>query len=275
MERVNCDFCGSSDSHLWASSSGIDVVKCRKCGLMYSNPRLTKEELDEFYKSEYFKEGGNYTEDQLRMKQYQVDIDDLHKTCGTKGKILDVGCAIGLFLRALPDTWEKYGIDGSRSAASLGRDKYQLNLFSGELPSVDFFKPDFFVVIIMRGTLEHLPSPKQYMKKVYELLKDGGTFVISTLPNLDSIAAKLFKKDFRLLLPKQHLYHFTTKTVNNYLEDQGFEIVRYYYPYLETPYAHLCKDVCSLFTNKILSRQSPPFFKSTMTVYAKKRKNKR
>ena len=254
METVDCDYCKNDDTILWAERFGVKVVKCKKCGLIYSNPRYTHEELSEFYKSEYFKQGGNYTEDTMRMKQYKIDIADFEKVCGTSGRVLDVGCAIGLFLSMLPKTWEKYGIDDSEEATKLGSEKYGLNLLSGDLPSVDFYDNNYFDVIIMRGTLEHVPSPHAYIKKVYHLLKPGGIFVISTLPNVDSIAAKIYRNKFRLLLPRQHLYHFTPQTVKNYLDLFQFEILRYYYPYLGTPYASPVKDFFNLFFNKLMGK---------------------
>lgn len=272
MEHTRCDFCGRDDFRLWSSKFNINVVKCNNCDLMYSNPRLTKEKLSEFYKNEYFKTGGNYTEDQLRMKQHEIDIRDFNKVCPGPGRILDVGCAIGLFLRGLPDIWEKYGIDMSREAVELGRGKYNLNLVPGELSSTDYFEPDFFDVVYMRATLEHVQSPRAYIKKISEILKPDGFFIISNLPNLNSLAARIYKSDFRLLLPRQHLYHFTPKTLQNYLSQFNFKISRIYYPYLETPYANLLKDVFALFFNKLFSKESPPFFRNVMTVYAQKRK---
>ncbi len=272
MEYVRCDFCGMDDYTVWAKNYGINVVKCNNCGLMYSNPRLTSDELTEFYKEEYFKTGGNYTEDALRMKQYDVDIKDFEKVCRPPGKILDVGCAIGLFLNRLPGSWEKYGIDISKEAIELGKREYGLNLVQGDLPSSSSFQADSFDVVLMRGTLEHVQSPKAYIEKIHEVLNPGGIFVISNLPNLGSFAARLYRKDFRLLLPRQHLYHFTMKTIEKYLFLFDLNILRIYYPYLETPYANVVKDIFSLLFNRMLSKQCPPFFRNVMTIYAEKNK---
>ncbi len=270
MEHVVCDFCGRNDYKQWASKYEINVVRCNNCGLLYSNPRLTREELSAFYKGEYFKEGGNYTEDEMRMRQYKVDMNDFAKVCEPGGKILDVGCALGLFLARLPDTWEKYGIDVSKEALELGRRQYDLDLSHGELPCTNHFKPEFFDVVYMRATLEHVQSPKAYVKKIHEILKPGGILVISNLPNLSSLAARLYRSDFRLLLPRQHLYHFTHATIRKYLDLFSFDVIRIYYPYLETPYANVAKDIVALFLNRIIRRESPPFFRSVMTVYARK-----
>lgn len=271
MEYVRCDFCDSDDTKTWARNSAINVVKCTNCGLMYSNPRLTSEELSEFYKNEYFKEGGNYTEDPIRFRQYLVDIRDFIKVCKPPGRILDIGCAIGFFLDNLPDEWEKYGIDSSKEAVEYGKGKYNLKLFEGYLPRTNLFEPDFFDVIHMRATLEHVESPKIYLRRIFELLRPGGILVISNLPNLNSLAAKIYKSNFRLLLPRQHLYHFTPETIRNYLHMFEFEIQRIYYPYIETPYANIFKDLFALFFNKFTSRKSPPFFRNVMTIYAQKK----
>ena len=81
LEYVSCNHCGKSDAELYAMVSYIDemnrrpellkkddpillnaeianrkfsLVKCKNCGLIYVNPRLTRKSLAKLYETEYF-----------------------------------------------------------------------------------------------------------------------------------------------------------------------------------------------------------------------------
>ena len=45
MENVNCNLCSADDSRLIYKKENYNVVRCKKCGLTYINPRPDKNEL--------------------------------------------------------------------------------------------------------------------------------------------------------------------------------------------------------------------------------------
>lgn len=63
MEKANCSVCGADHSDLlfsqydlmFGKNEGIrfNVVKCRDCGMLFTNPRPTQDEIGEFYRPEY------------------------------------------------------------------------------------------------------------------------------------------------------------------------------------------------------------------------------
>lgn len=63
-KKTRCALCGSDDYSVVCREAApkrgevrkIDNVICNKCGLIYNNPMLTDEYLDNYYKNEFVKE---------------------------------------------------------------------------------------------------------------------------------------------------------------------------------------------------------------------------
>ena len=269
-EYVKCNLCGADNYKFWSKKDGIDIVKCKDCGLIYSNPRLTKESQIEYYSKQYFDEG-DYDGDILRKGMYAIEIENqIKKNVGTHGRFLDVGCAYGAFLTHLPDTFEKYAVEFSPQAAEYARKVNGFNVETGELSQTKF--PDnYFDVIHFRGVIEHVQDPTLDLKTAFRLLKPKGFLIISTTPNIESLAGRVYREMFRQVFPLEHIYYFSPKTLCALLDKTNFRIVKKYYPYLKTPYENLFKDLMDFILNKFKGTESPPFFKSMMTFYAKKK----
>ncbi|MBA7660523.1 hypothetical protein ES703_68525 [subsurface metagenome] len=60
LEYVRCNLCGSNNYHLiylgkdrlLGKKGEFRIVKCNRCGLVYLNPRPTKEKLTYYYSSD-------------------------------------------------------------------------------------------------------------------------------------------------------------------------------------------------------------------------------
>jgi hypothetical protein len=116
FEYVGCDLCGSDDAKLLFLKRGrltgfnFRIVKCRKCGLIYVNPRLSKDSLKSLYNESYYKGEGfdNYVEYVRDYERgyslkfpYREILDTIESIVGgLRGKyLLDVGCGLGLLLK--------------------------------------------------------------------------------------------------------------------------------------------------------------------------------
>ena len=268
MENVNCNLCGSSETEFWGKKAGIDIVKCRKCGLIYCNPRPDNEELQAFYSADYF-DDGHYAGDELRQRMYEIEIEEILANVARRGRFLDVGCAVGKFLLTLPDTFEKWGTEFSAAAARIGREKFGLNIITGQVRNIEL-PEKYFDIVQMRGVLEHSQNPYEDLLSMRRALKDEGVLRISQLPNIGSISAVLFRTKFNQVKPGEHLYYFSPETIGAMLKKAGFSITSINYPYLETPYAALARDIIELVKCIFQDRETPAFFGNMMIVYAKK-----
>jgi len=139
------------------------------------------------------------------------------------GRLLDVGCGKGGFLRGARDRgWRCFGVEISFQASNDAR-RMGLDVATGRFEDVDY--PDsFFDVITMYHVLEHLHDPRQALSKAYQLLKSEGLLVVA-VPNFDSLQARLFGQRWYHLDAPRHLYHFTPRTLKMLLHQIGFKVL--------------------------------------------------
>lgn len=268
MEYVACNLCDRDETRPWGFKDGLTIVVCKNCGLMYTNPRLDAQELDAYYSLSYF-DDRTQEADPKRYHMYQLEVADMKRSIDMKGKFLDVGCANGIFLTVLPDSFEKYGIEFSQEAAEMGRKKYGLDIHVGNLSGAPY-EDGSFDVVHMRAVIEHMQDPRRQLAAANRILRPGGWLIVSTTPNLDGPIGFLYRERARLVYPKEHIYYFTRGTLSQMLKITGFTPARWVYPYWKTPYARVFQDLVDFIVNYFTGKDSPPFWRSVMTVYAHK-----
>jgi ubiquinone/menaquinone biosynthesis C-methylase UbiE len=100
-------------------------------------------------------------------------------------KILDVGCGIGTYLRALKRFTSKlYGVDVEEERIneaalrlSSGQEKITPNVFVAPAEKLPF-KEEKFDVVLMNEVLEHVEDDQKAVKEAIRVLKGGGHLVI-------------------------------------------------------------------------------------------------
>ncbi len=237
MEYVKCNICNRDNTKLLFKAKDLnnrmngefDIVKCQNCGLVYINPRPTKSEIFEFYQ--------DYTLHKYRVKDAKGNKDLFGRIYNSiannssfnpfrlKGKVkscvLDIGCGIGYYLKKLKDEgWETYGVEISPIAVKIGREQFGLDISQGDVTDA-CFKENFFDVVLMQWSLEHMHDPLSVLSEVRKIIKNNGIFIIG-VPNIDGLSARIFKDLWYDLDAPRHLYHFSPKTLNLALEKTGF-----------------------------------------------------
>ena len=145
-----------------------------------------------------------------------------------RGRLLDVGCGGGNFLRTLTNDWllegrfDVKGIDideaAIASAVGLGVDAEV-----HDFPNTPYADTEFDIVT-MRHSLEHMYSPKAAIQEVHRLLRQGGKLLIE-VPNFGSWGPLIFRDRWSAADAPRHLYHFTLATLRDLLERNGFRVV--------------------------------------------------
>lgn len=220
-----CPVCSGTEHVLWGQVAAFSIIRCTTCGLGMTDPFPTDEELSRVNKEMYQAEqrGATYLKNKNYFtRRYKKNLRNIKEYTST-GKLLDVGCNIGFFLKVARDEgFETTGVELNKESAAYGREQFGLDIRSDYLENIAF-KEGRFDVVTLFDVLEHVPDMTSFLKEVHRLLKPGGLLTVQ-LPNIASLMADLTRSHWSWLTPPDHLYHFTPETVTRLLEQHGFVV---------------------------------------------------
>jgi len=244
MEQVACNLCGAEDAELlfaatlpgsespadWSayrcthSGYGIHppIVRCRRCGLVYANPRREEADLEDTYAAV---EDPLYLEEREgRVLTFEHHLRPLERLTGPPAgrALLDVGAYTGVFLEiAARHGWETWGVEPSRWAVEEAR-RQGLNVMQGTTRTTGLPRA-YFDVVTMWDVIEHLADPLEELSRAHSLLKEGGLLVVHTI-DIGSPFARLMGQRWPWLM-EMHLIYFDRRTLRAMLEKAGFSVV--------------------------------------------------
>ena len=179
-----CIICGSSKyeklffgEHCYKGKSFF-LVRCLNCGLMYRNPQFDKESTRALYRDpNYFEskyKGGverSYIESKKDYFREAKKTIKKIKKYKEKGKLLEIGCAGGYFLKVAKKMGYKVvGVEISEEMSDYARNSLGLKVITGVFEEIDFDK-EKFDVIYGAHVLEHIPDPLDFLNKISKILR--------------------------------------------------------------------------------------------------------
>lgn len=231
--KVVCPICDSRGTRLSLQlerlSKKWNIYGCGDCLTEFVYPIPPDEELEQMYNWFYtenllrFRELLNPNYGRLSFPRQWGIIKSLVKKRG--GKILDFGCGGGHFLSRVSSDWQKYGVDISGEARVVAKKKGVITFEA--LDDLREFT-NFFDVIVMFATIEHLPNPKEVVRQLSKLLKVGGLFVVMT-GDVRSVKAISQGRQWHLYTPPGHLFFFSAHSVDWLMGHLGFRKVKHLY----------------------------------------------
>lgn len=270
MEKHICPLCGEDKpSFLFQDFKGNKYWRCSSEGFVFQRP-ISSVNDNTLWTSAVDPDGRKRDltkERDFKLKNWYGDIvNNLNHV--SSAKVLDIGCGLGYLLSALPESWQKYGYEVSDFAknfinSNFAEIKLIDDLYSREDEISDKYR-DYFDVVICYHVIEHIEYPDVFMSNLRKIIKPKGILIIGT-PNVGSIAAKLFKGNFRLL-GDGHSSLFNQKILSCLMKKYGFKIYKKEFPFVKTDYFTLV-NLLKMFNVKKIS---PAFYGSIMTFYARR-----
>jgi SAM-dependent methyltransferase len=239
LEVVACNLCGSSDHEtIYAArpdlvrdvdlgrkfrASGDELltqplVRCRQCGLRFVNPRIAAPAMLDGYASGSDPEYVSQMD--ARVRTFRRGLPEIERLAGGRGRLLDVGCAAGAFLKAATDAgWDAVGIEPNAWLAAWGAEHYGVTILVGSLDDVALSGP--FDVVTLWDVIEHTPDPMHVLRRLNGLLRPGGLLIVN-YPDAGSAVARALGRRWPFL-SSVHLYYFTRRTMREALRRAGFD----------------------------------------------------
>jgi 2-polyprenyl-3-methyl-5-hydroxy-6-metoxy-1,4-benzoquinol methylase len=217
----SCDLCGAGNPRFLLNSPGLDgpLVECVDCGFRYVGRRRSAlvfgNQAAEETAAQLQAANQNFKHLRLEEEHRLAVLNarwraDLIRSITPSGKLLEIGCARGDFLRVAREWFDVRGVepspelaDSAQQVAPVYRDTIERTPWSG------------FDVVASFHVIEHVDSPRSFIAAAVQRLKPGGLLVIET-PNIDSLPFKVLKSKWRQFIP-EHYYFFSPQTLSRLL----------------------------------------------------------
>jgi 2-polyprenyl-3-methyl-5-hydroxy-6-metoxy-1,4-benzoquinol methylase len=203
-------------------------VKCRKCGLFYVGERRSN--------LAFGSDTAAATTQRIRDANRDltgIDLGEERRLAGlnaktrldlirqyhSSGKLLEVGCARGDFLRVAREYFTVVGVEPNEELASDAVAFAPVD--QGMIETHPYSEYD---VAASFHVIEHTDSPRRFLEAIAARVRRGGVVVIET-PNIHSLPFRLLKSRWRQFIP-EHYFFFDEKTMAKLMEDAGLKVER-------------------------------------------------
>ncbi len=261
----NCYCCGKSDFQLFFKAKDnyakeyFDIVQCKDCGFVFTNPRPDDIEIGKYYSSpEYMSHNSHsggliqhiyrYARKYMMRKKLEIIQQSVNKK--QDFSLLDFGCGTGDFLKYIQShEIMAEGIEPDAQARAVAKSVNQLNIFSIEDAAA--LLPGKYDVITLWHVLEHVHDLHAQIALFNVWLKPGGVLMIA-VPNIESLDAKKYGKYWDALDVPRHLYHFSPNTIKKIVTQHQFTSIEQHPLLLDAYYVSL-RSEWHRGTNRFLS----------------------
>lgn len=205
--------------------------------------------IPEFYESEVFEGYVAFHEGVGTRLGENHQAFFKHFPSNVRGKLLDVGCGDGRFLRhAKEQGFEIWGIDfDKKSVENVKRNLGIDTVFAMSLEEFYEYAKEKnlkFDVITFFEVLEHQDKPREFLEMVIGLLREGG-FIAGSVPNRERLFVEMDWKYFHEDYPPHHFLRFSKSSLEKALNLAGFKDIEVYkldFPFIEL-FPHLEKKL--------------------------------
>ncbi len=197
------------------------IVKCRQCGLVFSDPILSETALGRLYRESKFTYGEQIAD---LTKTYGFYLKELEKYEVVKGRLLEIGCGNGFLLAEAKKQGyrEVYGVEPSWEAIRKAPMKIR-KIIKSSIFKKGLFPRNYFDIICFFQTFDHISNPNKFLINCYRMLKPGG-YILALNHNVDSFQAFVLGEKSPIF-DIEHTYLYNSKTTRIIFEKNNFQTI--------------------------------------------------
>jgi 2-polyprenyl-3-methyl-5-hydroxy-6-metoxy-1,4-benzoquinol methylase len=247
-----CNLCGASEfvvlAHRDRYGYPAQAHACRRCGLVFLNPRMDAEAYGRFYNGTYRPLVSAFhgrlidaRTIQDEQREYAVERAEFIRPFVPKGgerTLLDIGGSTGAVAHHVA---REFGLSGTViDPAPLEVEQargFGLETITGLVEEHDFGTRRFDIVIICQ-TVDHLLDVSGTLARVRQLITKHGLLFIDIV---DFRAAYLRNWSVEDAIKIDHPYYLTEATMSAYLKTTGFEVLRSDYAADHLHVSYVCR----------------------------------
>jgi radical SAM protein with 4Fe4S-binding SPASM domain len=231
VEEVNCSLCGEPppfESVPIFNKFNFPYFSCPKCTLIYPSPRPKEHYINEQYKSGRFSKFFHKVylpSADYRMKTIFLErVENIIKPRVPSGKILDIGCSSGHFLKVADNHgYDVFGIEPNPEMVLFAKQILGLQNIKNGMFTDGMYPSNYFDVITLWDVLEHVVDPNKLLQAAKNILKPGG-WIFAYTENIDSFNVFISKSDSEMIAADVHIRHYSPKTFKIEFEKAGFAV---------------------------------------------------
>ena len=230
---VDCSLCGAAcPKEILFLLEGFPYRRCPGCTLVYPSPRPRAEFIRKQYVS------GRFTSVFQRMYLpsapyrmatiFKERVEELIRPRVPSGRLLDVGCGSGHFLKVAHDAgFEVHGVELNPQMVEFATTELRLpNIRRGTLEEAAY-PAGHFDAVTLWDVLEHVEQPGRLLQAVLRAVRPGG-WVFAYTENFDSFNLFVTGKYSEIVAPDVHVRHYSPATFRREFAQAGFTVERVY-----------------------------------------------
>jgi len=225
LKNTNCPVCHNDNICLALRDEKSNLYRCNDCRTLYRKYFLSTD--SNYYGSEYFEEdyklqyGKTYIEDSYNLRNLARNRLHVIKRHKPSGNILDLGSAMGFFLKeASLMGYNTLGVEISEYAANYSKNEFSLEVHNMSVLDFDY-KENEYHVITAWYVLEHIVELESIIKKIAGSLKKNGVFAFA-MPHSYGITGRFSPENYSKIVPKDHAFEFSVHSIDLLLRKHGF-----------------------------------------------------
>lgn len=218
-KSIACYICQKEGKYLFSVKKS-ELYKCLDCDLVW---------IRDFKQPDY----SNYHNDTTYLDCKSLFDNIFSRIVGiansikpNKGKVFEIGASVGgLLMSFKADGWKTSGVEPSDKAQKEAN-KNGIEVYLGSFEKIKL-KESSYDLVVINHTLEHVDEPFKVLEKIKQILKPGGLLMIG-VPNFASLKSQFLKQNWNHILPKEHKWQYSPKSLKFLIEAAGYRTVSIY-----------------------------------------------